>query len=67
MLHSDPLIVDNGPKFLGQALKVGDGIVCVVPKQLNRRPEARASMRKMVKSLGGDCGECLNCPLGKAG
>lgn len=67
MLHSDPLIVDNGPKFLGQALKVGDRIVCVVPKQLNRRPEARASMRKMVKSLGSDCGECLNCPLGKAG
>jgi hypothetical protein len=67
MLHRDPLIGDYGPSFLGQAFKVDDGIICVVPKQLNRRPEAQASMRKMLKALGSDCGECRNCPLGKGG
>jgi len=66
MLYNDALIVDYGPGFLGQAAKIDTGIVCVVPRQLRSRNLAKASMRKLVADLGGRCGGCSNCPLGKA-
>lgn len=64
-MHKGALIVDYGPEFLGAVFKVDEGIVCVVPK----RPDARveASMREMVRDLGGECGRCRSCPLGNSG
>lgn len=66
MLYNDALIVDYGPGFLGHAMKIDKGIVCVIPQQLQYRTLAQASMRKLVADLGGVCGGCSNCPLGKA-
>lgn len=65
MLHKGALIVDYGPEFLGHVFKVDEGIVCVVPKQPDTRAEA--SMREMVRGLGGKCGRCQSCPLGNSG
>lgn len=67
MLQSDALIVDYGPLFEGSAARVGNGIVCVVPSQARTRPEVQASMRELVRDLGGECGRCPNCPLGQGG
>ncbi|MGW8679558.1 hypothetical protein ACWGNN_00565 [Streptomyces sp. NPDC055817] len=67
MLHRDAVIADYGPAFAGFALKVDGTIVCVVPPQLNSRPEVAVSMRQQVRELGGDCGECRNCPIGRPG
>lgn len=67
MLQRDALIVDYGPKFRGVAALVDNGIVCVVPSQVRTRPEVQASMREMVRDLGGECGHCPNCPLGQGG
>jgi hypothetical protein len=67
MQQRDVLIVDYGPKFDGTAVRTDEGIVCVVPVQIQEKPQARASMRELVRDLGGDCGHCLRCPLGQAG
>lgn len=67
MQQSDALIVDYGPRFDGTAVRTDDGIVCVVPVQIQERPQAQASMRELVRDLGGECGHCLHCPLGQAG
>lgn len=67
MLHKGALIVDYGPEFLGHVFQVDEGIVCVVPSQLDARIEAQAAMREMVGDLGGECGRCRNCPLGSSG
>lgn len=67
MKHNGALIVDYGPKFDGSAVRTDEGIVCVVPSQIRARPEAQASMRELVRDLGGECGHCLNCPMGRAG
>jgi hypothetical protein len=67
MLQKGALIVDYGPGFLGQATKIDSGIVCVVPSQRKSRTRAKALMRELVQDLGGECGACLNCPLGKQG
>ncbi|MGW0583582.1 hypothetical protein ACWD25_48510 [Streptomyces sp. NPDC002920] len=67
MQQNDALIVDYGLKFNGSAVRTGEGIVCVVPIQIRDRPEAQASLREMVKELGGECGRCPNCPLGSNG
>jgi len=66
MMQNDALIADYGPGFLGQATKVDDGIVCVIPCQWERI-EVRETMRELVQGLGGECGGCQDCPLGKAG
>lgn len=66
MQQVDALIVDYGPKFHGTAVRTGEGIVCVVPSQIRVRPEVQASMREMVRDLGGECGRCPGCPLGLA-
>ena len=66
MLQNDALIVDYGPQFVGTAVRTGDGIVCVVPDQARDRPEVQASMRELVRDLGGECGRCPHCPLGQA-
>lgn len=65
-MHRDALIVDYGPTFLGHTFKVEDGIVCVIPARNNHDPVVAASMRKLVKAVGGDCRNCDLCPLGKA-
>ena len=67
MLQKDALIVDYGPKFQGTVVRTDEGIVCVVPSQIRERPDAQASMREMVRDLGGECGHCPACPLGLAG
>jgi hypothetical protein len=67
MLYEDALIVDYGPEFLGQAMKVNDGIVCVVPDHLHPADAASAAMREMVGELAGDCGDCRRCPAGQLG
>lgn len=67
LLHRDALIVDYGPRFNGAAARTGEGIVCVVPSHIRDSPEAQASMREMVRDLGGECGRCHNCPLGGGG
>lgn len=67
MLQRDALIVDYGPNFDGTAVRTDDGIVCVVPNHARGRPDVEASMREMVRDLGGECGHCPNCPLGQAG
>lgn len=67
MQQSDALIVDYGPTFYGAAARTDNGIVCVVPIQARDRPEVQASMRELVKDLGGECGRCHNCPLGSGG
>lgn len=67
MLYGDAFIADYGPKFKGQALKLDDRIVCVVPPQLRPRSTAGAVMRELVEGLGGSCGECRNCPVGRDG
>ena len=64
-MHNDVLMVDYGPAFDGTAVRTGEGIVCVVPIQIRERPQARASMRELVRDLGGECGHCTNCPLGR--
>lgn len=64
MLYKDALIVDYGPGFLGLAHKIDEGIVCVVPHQLNPRGTGASVMRELVEGLGGNCGECRGCPLG---
>jgi hypothetical protein len=66
-MQKDALIVDYGPKFYGTAARTDEGIVCVVPRQIRERPEAEASLRELVRDLGGECGHCPNCPLGLAG
>ena len=65
MLQEDAIVVDYGPKFDGTAVRTGSGIVCVVPSQIRQRPEAQASMRELVQDLGGECGHCPFCPMGK--
>jgi hypothetical protein len=65
MQQRGALIVDYGPKFDGTAARTDDGIVCVVPSQASERPEVRASMRELVRDLGGECGHCSHCPLGQ--
>ncbi|WP_328941592.1 hypothetical protein OG259_07915 [Streptomyces sp. NBC_00250] len=64
MLKTDALIVDYGPTFHGTALKTGDGIVCVIPRQLQSPDEEGDVLREMVEGLGGRCGQCAGCPLG---
>jgi len=66
MQQKDALIVDYGPAFDGAAARTDGGIVCVVPIQIRNKPEAQASMREMVRDLGGECGHCPHCPLGQA-
>lgn len=63
----DALIVDYGPQFDGTAVRTGEGIVCVVPSQARTRPEVQATMRELVRDLGGECGRCHGCPLGNSG
>lgn len=63
----DALIVDYGPQFNGSAVRVDEGIVCVVPSQARTRPEVQATMRELVRDLGSECGQCHNCPLGSSG
>jgi hypothetical protein len=65
MQQKDALIVDYGPHFDGTAVRTGEGIVCVVPSQIQERPQAQASMRELVRDLGGECGHCPHCPLGQ--
>jgi hypothetical protein len=65
-MQNGALIVDYGPKFDGSAVRTNNGIVCVVPVQAGIRPEVRASMRELVRDLGGECGHCPTCPLGRA-
>lgn len=67
MQQNDALIVDYGPKFEGAAVRTDEGIVCVVPRQARDRPDIQASMRELVRDLGGECGRCPNCPLGHGG
>lgn len=67
MLQTDALIVDYGPTFGGSVVSNGNGIVCVVPRQLNPRSEQGNTMREMVESHGGTCGNCQGCPLGHQG
>jgi hypothetical protein len=67
MRYKDALIADYGPAFQGEAFKTGKGIVCVVPRQLLARGANPGVMRELVRELGGDCGECGNCPLGSGG
>lgn len=66
-MQKDALIVDYGPKFDGSAVRTDEGIVCVVPRQIRQRPEAKASLQELVRDLGGECGHCPNCPLGQEG
>jgi len=66
MQQRDALIVDYGPTFHGTAVRTGEGIVCVVPSQARERPEVQASMRELVRDLGGECGHCPHCPLRQA-
>lgn len=65
MLQEDAIVVDYGPKFDGTAVRTEDGIVCVVPVQIRQSPQAQASMQELVRDLGGECGHCPFCPLGK--
>ena len=67
MHKRDALIVDYGPAFSGSAVRTGEGIVCVVPRQIRDRPEVEASMRQMGRNLGGTCGHCPHCPIGQEG
>lgn len=67
MMHGDALIVDYGPKFLGHAFLVDEGIVCVVPHHLRACDADSSVMQEMVREIGGDCGTCRNCPLGSGG
>jgi hypothetical protein len=67
MRYRDALIDDYGPAFQGEVFKVDDGIVCVVPRQLLTRDADLEVMRELVRGLGGDCGECRNCPIGSGG
>lgn len=66
MQQRDALIVDYGPSFEGTAVRTDKGIVCVVPSQNRNRLEVQASMREMVRDLGGECGQCPHCPLGQS-
>lgn len=65
-MQRDALIVDYGSKFDGTAVRTDEGIVCVVPRHARERPEVQASMRELVRDLGGECGQCPQCPLGIA-
>ena len=66
MYHAGALEVDYGPDFLGYASIAADKkIRCVVPTQPSRPSEAAAAMRELVEGLGGNCGECRCCPLGR--
>ena len=67
MQQRDALIVDYGPTFDGTAVRTDTGIVCVVPRQTRDRPRTQATMRNLVRDLGGECGHCPNCPLGQEG
>jgi len=64
MQKSDALIVDYGPAFHGTALKTDNGIVCVIPQQLQPHSEAGNALRELVQGLGGTCEQCNRCPLG---
>ncbi|MEV4970634.1 hypothetical protein [Streptomyces scopuliridis] len=66
MLYNEALIVDYGPQFLGSAVRVDSGILCVIPRQQHTRVASASAMREMVRGLGGDCGDCGKCPLGQA-
>jgi hypothetical protein len=56
-------IADYGPSFSGHTFKVDDGIVCVIPDRPERQRAVAASMRQLVRAVGGDCGECRRCPI----
>jgi hypothetical protein len=66
MLSKGVLIADYGPGFQGQATRVDGGIVCVIPRQWERI-EVQETMRELVQDLGGECGGCKECPLGRTG
>jgi hypothetical protein len=63
-MHKGALIVDYGPHFRGEAFKVDNGIVCVVPSQPTAQATAQPVMRELVHRLGGNCDGCRYCPLG---
>jgi hypothetical protein len=65
MLQEGALIVDYGPDFHGTALKTDIGIVCVIPRQLQPHSEDGSVLRELVQGLGGNCGQCDGCPLGR--
>lgn len=67
MQQRDALIVDYGPTFTGTAVRTDSEIVCVVPSQTRGRPDIQATMRELVRDLGGECGHCPHCPLGQGG
>lgn len=64
MLNQGVLIVDIGSVFHGSVVLTDNGIVCVLPRQLLPRSEDSNTMRELVESHGGTCGECRGCPFG---
>jgi hypothetical protein len=67
MQYSEPLIVDYGPRFLGHSFLVDARILCVIPRQLDSNITASTAMKETVRGLGGNCGACRNCPIGRRG
>lgn len=65
MVRGEMFIRDHGPLFLGLAVIVSGRLVCVAAPSYKKDPVVQRTVRTMVRRLGGDCGTCRNCPIGR--
>lgn len=56
---------DLGAGIDGWAARVDGNIVCVATPRVEHDAAARQHVRALVKRLGGDCGICRGCIIGR--
>lgn len=59
------LIEDLGPAVDGWAARIDGSIVCLATPRVLHDASARAHVRGLVRELGGDCGTCRGCLIGR--
>lgn len=52
------------PGFIGQALKINNELVCVLPPAASADARHQALVRRLMSDEGIDCRECGGCPVG---
>jgi len=58
---------DLGPGIDGWAAQIDGDIVCVATPRVEYDSAARRSVRRLVKSVGGNCSDCRGCIIGSDG
>lgn len=56
---------DLGPGIDGWAARIDGDIVCVATPRVEYDPAARRTVRRLVGSVGGNCGTCRGCIIGR--